>query len=68
MCIFTSRNPKRLPGWTRACFQQGTNNDVQYLFFQATIRKYFTSHISSDILQLRSLAEMQETGEKFNLQ
>jgi len=50
MCIFTRRNPKRLPGWTSACFYQGTNNDVQYLSFQATMRKDFTSHISSDIL------------------
>jgi len=50
MFIFTRRNPKKQPGRTSACFHQGTNNAVQYLFFQATVRKDFTSHISSDIL------------------
>jgi hypothetical protein len=50
ICIFKRRNQKRPPGWTIACFHQGTKNEIQYLFFQATIRKDFTSHISSDIL------------------
>jgi hypothetical protein len=50
MCIFTIRNPKRPPGWTSACFHQRTNNDVQDLFFQATMRRDFASYISSDIL------------------